>query len=79
MEVLKFLYYLLAVVFLSAILIYGFVDLFGSGISETFSHFKNDMLTLSNKYPMAWGIGQAIFAISLLILGLRMFFAAHRP
>ncbi|HDJ7326729.1 hypothetical protein BUY37_03245 [Staphylococcus cohnii] len=79
MESLKVIYYLLAIIFLGSLLIFGFVDVFGSVISEGFSGFINDMTALSLKYPVAWHIGLFIFSITLLIIGLKMFFASTRP
>ncbi|HDK4135970.1 TPA: hypothetical protein PSJ50_002602 [Staphylococcus aureus] len=74
MTVLKGIYYLIVIIFLGSLLIFGFVDIFGSAISEFFSGFINDMTTLSLKYPVFWHIGLITFSIILLIIGLRMLF-----
>lgn len=79
MEILKFLYYILAIIFLGSLLIFGFVDIFGNVISETFIGFKADMISLSNKYPVIWHISLSIICIVLIIIGLKLLFAAHRP
>ncbi|HDG7309450.1 TPA: hypothetical protein PGF93_002073 [Staphylococcus aureus] len=52
MKYLKVIYYLLAIIFLGSLLIFGFVDIFGSAISEGFSGFINDMTALSLKYVL---------------------------
>ena len=79
MTVLKGIYYLLVIIFLGSLLIFGFVDIFGSAISEFFSGFINDMTALSLKYPVAWLIGLFTFSIILLIIGLIMLFSTTRP
>ncbi|MEA1227475.1 hypothetical protein [Staphylococcus aureus] len=79
MTVLKGIYYLLVIIFLGSLLIFGFVDIFGSAISEVFSGLRNEMTTLSLKYPVAWHIGLFIFSIILLIIGLKMLFSTTRP
>ncbi|AXJ26956.1 TPA: hypothetical protein ACTN2G_002650 [Staphylococcus aureus] len=79
MTVLKGIYYLLVIIFLGSLLIFGFVDIFGSAISEFFSGFINDMTALSLKYPVAWHIGLFTFSIILLIIGLIMLFSTTRP
>lgn len=79
MKYLKVIYYLLAIIFLGSLLIFGFVDIFGSAISEGFSGFINDMTALSLKYPVAWHIGWFIFSLILLIIGLQLLFSFTRP
>ncbi|HHO6614738.1 TPA: hypothetical protein ACRVN5_002359 [Staphylococcus aureus] len=79
MTVLKGIYYLLVIIFLGSLLIFGFVNIFGSAISEFFSGFINDMTALSLKYPVAWHIGLFTFSIILLIIGLIMLFSTTRP
>lgn len=79
MTVLKGIYYLLVIIFLGSLLIFGVVDIFGSAISEFFSGFINDMTALSLKYPVAWHIGLFTFSIILLIIGLIMLFSTTRP
>lgn len=79
MKYLKVIYYLLAIIFLGSLLIFGFVDIFGSAISEVFSGFINDMTALSLKYLVAWHIGWFIFSLILLIIGLQLLFSSTRP
>ncbi|GJF96914.1 MULTISPECIES: hypothetical protein [Staphylococcus] len=79
MTVLKGICYLLVIIFLGSLLIFGFVDIFGSAISEVFSGFRNEMTALSLKYPVAWRIGLFIFSSILLIISLNMLFSTTRP
>lgn len=79
MNILKNMYYLVVIILFSALLIYGFVDIFGGQISNIVTQFKSDIKSVFETYPIESNVVLLIIAIFVLVFGLKLLFSSTKP